>query len=608
MSIFIAKINLAGDPIIGIEMWATLYLVALVGVGVSLLALAVYAAQYQSTPGVTWFVGSLIANAVWTLLAVVALLLGSQLEPVATLIAEDVAAVRYWLELVMGVAGLLSIGNWVLFVIHYTGRTDLFTQPVRTGILYLVSLLVIALITTPVHKQIYTNEYETEMVSGLMIIRPDVAPLWYFVVAIGFGVIGLSIWLLVGLLWTNDKLFSRQALPVLAGVIAPSFFAALRWFDQLPNLQLIPLGFAITSVCFAYAMFVEDLLSLTPATSYVGTREAVEDLDAGLVMISGGGKVLKTNDTALEFLDIEEATGKPAEEVFAPFDVDLEDLPADISYRGQFLALSASKITDESGRPIGRTITIRDVTERRTRKQRLQVLNRIMRHNLRNDIGVVKGYAETMTQNNSSAGDVSLDSMAERIERKAEDLVSLSEKARITEQLFANPQRRERVSIPDRIDALVSRLNGEFPSIPIETDVPDECSIVTELMALDEVLYAIAENAAEYADTESPEVRIEARETDEGAEIVVEDNGPGVPQPEIDILEAGNETALEHGSGLGLWLANWGTKQLEGDLSFDADETGTTVTLSVPCLQQRHGLEPSASAGATQFTAVEMDD
>jgi signal transduction histidine kinase len=495
-------------------------------------------------------------------------------------------------------------------VIHYTGRTDLFTRSVRTGILYLVSILVIALITTPIHKLIYrdyrTDIVETDTMVGLMTLQPEVAPLWYLVLAIGLGVIGLSIWLLVGLLWTNDRLFSQQALLVLAGVIAPSFLGLTRWLFELPQLQLIPLGFAITSVCFAYAMFVEDLLSLTPATSYVGTREAIDNLEDGLIMVSGGGKVLKTNDTALTFLDVTDATGKQVEDLFEPLDVNLEELPADVSYRGQFLALSASEITDESGRHIGRTLTIRDVTERRTRKQRLQVLNRIMRHNLRNDIGVVKGYAETMTQDEIGSHDVSLDSMAERIERKAEDLVSLSEKARITEQLFATPQRRERISIPDRIEAVASRLNGEYPSVPIETTAPEECSIVTELMALDEVLYAIAENAAEYADPDSPRVRIEARSTDEGAEIVVEDNGPGVPQPEIEILESGNETALEHGSGLGLWLANWGTKQLEGDLSFSVDETGTSVTVTVPCLQRRHGLDPSASA--TQFTAAESDD
>jgi signal transduction histidine kinase len=592
-------------------MWDTLYLGALVGVGVSLAALAVYAAQYQSAPGVTWFVGSLVANAVWTLLAVVALMLGDQLAPLAGLVAEETASVRYWLELVMGVAGVLSTGTWVLFVIHYTGRTDLFTRPVRTGILYLVGSLVLAIMTTPVHELIYTQEYTTSAVRGLLVLEPTAGPLFGFVVATGVGVIGLSIWLLVGLLWTNDRLFSRQTLLMLVGVVAPFLVAGIhwagdQWIQDLQNLPIVPLGFAITSVCFAYAMFVEDLLSLTPATSYVGTRDAIRNLDDGLVMVSGGGKVLKTNDSALALLGMDDVTGNSIEEVFDPLGVTLDDLPTDVSYQGQFLALSVSEINDESDRQIGQTITIRDVTDRRTRKQRLQVLNRIMRHNLRNDIGVVKGYAETMTDSNSANREVSLDSMAERIERKTDDLVSLSEKARITEQLFATPQRREAVSIPERIDALLTRLEREYPTVPVETDVPEDCSIVTEMMALDEVLYAIAENAAEYARPESPAVQITVHETETGAEIVVEDNGPGIPAPEIEILQSGNETALEHGSGLGLWLANWGTKQLEGDLSFDIDDDGTSVTVSVPCLQQRHGIDPSA--GTAQFTVAETDD
>jgi hypothetical protein len=47
------------------------------------------------------------------------------------------------------------------------------------------------------------------------------------------------------------------------------------------------------------------------------------------------------------------------------------------------------------------------------------------------------------------------------------------------------------------------------------------------------------------------------------------------------VLEALEETALEHGSGLGLWLVKWGVGALGGTVTFDTTD-GTTVTLALP--------------------------
>jgi sensor histidine kinase regulating citrate/malate metabolism len=49
------------------------------------------------------------------------------------------------------------------------------------------------------------------------------------------------------------------------------------------------------------------------------------------------------------------------------------------------------------------------------------------------------------------------------------------------------------------------------------------------------------------------------------------------------VLDSGTETALQHGSGLGLWLVKWGTEIVGGSVSFDRNEpTGTVVTATVP--------------------------
>lgn len=55
-------------------------------------------------------------------------------------------------------------------------------------------------------------------------------------------------------------------------------------------------------------------------------------------------------------------------------------------------------------------------------------------------------------------------------------------------------------------------------------------------------------------------------------------------------------TPLEHGSGLGLWVAKWGVTRLGGTLSLERTEPrGTTATVRVPDSGRRSGPTSPAS-------------
>jgi signal transduction histidine kinase len=63
----------------------------------------------------------------------------------------------------------------------------------------------------------------------------------------------------------------------------------------------------------------------------------------------------------------------------------------------------------------------------------------------------------------------------------------------------------------------------------------------------------------------------------------VADDGPGIPEMEIEVLESGEETPLAHSSGIGLWLVNWLTDHLNGQISFENREPrGSIVTVRLP--------------------------
>jgi hypothetical protein len=63
---------------------------------------------------------------------------------------------------------------------------------------------------------------------------------------------------------------------------------------------------------------------------------------------------------------------------------------------------------------------------------------------------------------------------------------------------------------------------------------------------------------------------------------VIADNGPGIPTQERNTIETGDETPLQHGTGLGLWLVYWAISLLGGDVRIDQSSSGTRVTLTLP--------------------------
>jgi signal transduction histidine kinase len=123
------------------------------------------------------------------------------------------------------------------------------------------------------------------------------------------------------------------------------------------------------------------------------------------------------------------------------------------------------------------------------------------------------------------------------------------------------------------------------PHADFAVDASDDLAIDVQQGLLYHVVENAADNAARHNDADEPSVTVTAdhrRETAQPLRITVTDNGPGIPDHEIDVIQSGTETALEHGSGLGLWVLSWGLRHLGGVLSFDTTDGGASVRIDLP--------------------------
>ncbi|AUV81633.1 histidine kinase [Salinigranum rubrum] len=237
------------------------------------------------------------------------------------------------------------------------------------------------------------------------------------------------------------------------------------------------------------------------------------------------------------------------------------------------------------------------------REERLSVLNRILRHNLRNDMNVILGYADLIEER--ADGEL-VASAAATIQTTGGDLVDLGEKARwIDEGLDDTATERGELDVASLVERVVADVGASYPETTVTTDLPPgSAATAFAAPAVEEAVRNLVENACEHNDTAAPcvEVSVSARtagETDGGdapldtdgpdsrvsgeVRIVVRDNGPGISDYELEAVTEGHETALEHGSGVGLWLSRWLVEHSGGRLDFaDNEPRGTVVTVSLP--------------------------
>jgi len=224
----------------------------------------------------------------------------------------------------------------------------------------------------------------------------------------------------------------------------------------------------------------------------------------------------------------------------------------------------------------------------REREQRLNVLNRVLRHNLRNEMTVVVGHAEFIAEES----DDPLANSAESILSSSDDLTSLSERAREIQEIRGTADDRTVVDAAEVAREAVADAREEFPDVDVDLDAESAPlrAVPTVGMAVEHVV----DNACRHNDGDSKRVQVSTGTgTRNGAPVVwvaVQDDGPGLPEQEQTVLREGRETALEHGSGLGLWVVYWVVRESGGTLGFDVrDGEGTKVTLEFPAADAERG-------------------
>lgn len=216
----------------------------------------------------------------------------------------------------------------------------------------------------------------------------------------------------------------------------------------------------------------------------------------------------------------------------------------------------------------------REQTKRLNRQ--LSVLNRVLRHDIRNSANVIRGHADLLAEGTERSTEA-----AATVREQATELVELGERARDVERVMRSEgHEREAVDVVAAVEAQLERVREEYPAVDARGPDVEECRAHAH-PRIESAIGNVVENAVEHNDRETPRVEVSVSRTeDDRVEVRIADDGPGIPESEVAVLERGYETPLEHASGLGLWLVNWLVTASGGDVRFEEnDPRGSVVRL-----------------------------
>ncbi|QGN06057.1 sensor histidine kinase [Halorhabdus sp. CBA1104] len=224
-------------------------------------------------------------------------------------------------------------------------------------------------------------------------------------------------------------------------------------------------------------------------------------------------------------------------------------------------------------------------------REQLDVLNRVLRHDIRNDVHVILAWTENLGEMVSPDGQESI----EKILRAGNHVVELTTSAHdIAEMIHGEGSPDLSAVSLERI--LTDELEKRQETHPgADISMPDPPSPETRVRTnemLSSVFRNLVNNAVQHNDSTEPAVTVTVEEYDDRVSVVVADNGPGIPDEHQDRLFSEGKAGMDsEGTGMGLFLVDRLVESYGGEVRIEDRTTGpkggTVFVVELPMAPER---------------------
>ena len=264
------------------------------------------------------------------------------------------------------------------------------------------------------------------------------------------------------------------------------------------------------------------------------------------------------------------------------------------------LGYSITNLENETGQQLGKILVFQDLTELKKIEQQLKIADRLavlgrlsasMAHEIRNPLAAIRGSVEMLHKELELEDSVHGKLMqiilreSDRLNRLIGDFLS-----------FARQDSREQktINLPTLLKDIVFLFRPQFPGISFtETYEPEQQLVTGNPDQVKQIFWNLCKNAIEALGEHgginvSSTVKKNTTGTGENGkpviEIVIEDDGPGIPEEVAGNIFEPFFTTKEEGTGLGLFIVFQLLKLNGGTITIQNREygPGTRTTVTFP--------------------------
>jgi len=351
-----------------------------------------------------------------------------------------------------------------------------------------------------------------------------------------------------------------------------------------------------------HALYV-DMTERKQAREVLGQVEAMEASIDGIGITDENGEFVYANQAYADIYgydDPEAFLGNSWRMLYEDEEIDRFDaeirpvLDAGSEWRGEATGVRADGSTFpqelsltplSNGHHIGvvRDITKRRRDERRLERQRdnLEILNQVVRHDIRNDLQIVLGYAEILPEFVDEDGA----DHVERVLNSTRDAIEITETAGdVAEVMLSADTETKPVGIRYVLNDQIIEVRSSYEDVILTTDgtIPN-VNVLADGM-LGSVFRNLLTNAIVHNDAPLKDVTVSASVTADTVVVRIADNGPGIPDDRKEVIFEDSEKGLDsEGTGLGLYLVEMLIDRYGGDVWVeDNDPRGSVFVVELP--------------------------
>jgi len=485
----------------------------------------------------------------------------------------------------------ISPALWILFVLDYSGKSKYISKSLIL-LMSFFSLATLIIVWTDQYHHLFRSNIFLIEVSGILAFGKVYGPLFWLFIIFFYSLIILGILLLFQSFNLSNSINRKQKITFIIAIFI-TWTANLIYLSRIivSPVDFTSVSFSLMGAVLLIGITKYQLLDIVP-TAYMNVFKNMND---AIMVLGRFNQIVEINPSMEKILGVTSSSlcGKKIDiisEKWPEIHREYKNLQSkshlnkiNLTKGTKFYEMDFSDIYGSNNFLIGHLIALHDITNRKEMEDKLiksnkqiedlnetlQIVNKILRHDLLNKLTVMKSVLWLYDEKNDKA-------LLDKLDRSIDSGIELIERIRELESFVIAKGELTQISIKKIAEDVSNSMH-----IPITIN-GDATTLADQ--AFFSVFENIMRNAIIHGKTDRIDIDISPK--DKICEIRIIDYGQGISEfIKENIFEEGLSYGDNKGSGLGLFVVKKTIERYGGTISVEDNKPkGTIFIIKLKCV------------------------